>query len=61
MEIIKSLQFCKLTWQANKNTEKWMGTIGATGIECNYVKVQIAWFSGSLMEVNSGSPSIVQQ
>ena len=38
-EIIKSLQFCKLVRQSNKNVEKWMGRLRIAAIECSYKEI----------------------
>ena len=35
-EMIKSLQFCKLSWQGGENAEEWMDRLQLAAIECNY-------------------------
>ena len=36
IEIIKSLQFHKLSRQNGENAEEWMGTLWLSAIQCNY-------------------------
>ena len=38
-ETIKSLQFCKLVMQHNKNVEEWMGRLRIAAIKCNYTEI----------------------
>ena len=35
-ETMKSLQFCKLGRQMNKNAGEWMGRLRLTVVECNF-------------------------
>ena len=38
-EIIKALQFCKLSRQSVENAGEWMGWLRITAIDCNYKEI----------------------
>ena len=39
-ETIKSLHFCKLSRQDVESTEKWMGRLQLSAVECNYQEIE---------------------
>ena len=38
-EMIKPLQFCKLSRQNGENSEEWMGRLSLAAIECKYKEI----------------------